>query len=258
MGRTDPCVRLMIHFLDGVAMKKFGLMFVLLFLVAPAFAGTAVLSTTVGNHYMAANGNIPYNKPVMQSNLFIGLGQGFYANFWNSDSFEEWNTNSGSELDYSLGWGGKLLDSKFSASLDLSYYDLAKVGDFGAGNVFSPTVKLSRDFEYVVATLSYQRFDTSTGSSFVGGNMYGFGLSKSIAAEGAKYVSMSSYLEITYDGGVFGNSSGSLLRGNNTLNWTVFPNVVLTAPGVKYFVPVTIDDRRKSNATLFGGLKYIY
>lgn len=126
-------------------MKKMIIAVVVLVVMMAAAASAEVsgsVSTKMLTEYVSPVGFVFYDKPVQQSELFVALPAGFYADLWVSMPLDGRN-NFGKEVDYTLGWSGEFAGTGLWLNAGVSYYDCINLFT-SKGDVINPYAKLSK------------------------------------------------------------------------------------------------------------------
>jgi len=230
---------------------------------ASGWKPTVSLRSVYASKYLVfGTGAVLYDKPVIQTDLFVSFRNGVYLDLWNSTPFEGYNRNFGTEQDFGIGWAGPL--SKFgvkgplsSITLDIgtTYFDEPKVLTFGAKDILWSHAKLTKEFKWATIYGSFDNFLEMPGSPYKGGNVATFGASKGTSMFNG-LLNPSTSLALVYDNGGFGNDRGFLLKGGAELDWRITKRVTLILPQVTYYAPVGVDDSRKLDCVWFAGFCY--
>lgn len=76
------------------------------------------LSTTIWNQYLGASGDVTRKAPVFQVDLYLQLPYGFYFEPWISTDFNRnFSDDFGKEIDWSIGWAGKVKGFNFDTGV---------------------------------------------------------------------------------------------------------------------------------------------
>ena len=215
------------------------------------------LSSTFASKYLAfGSGAVLYDKPVLQSDLFVEFKNGLYVDLWHSTGFDDaWNNNLGDEVDYGVGWNGSI--KNFSISLGCTYFDEPNVFTLGGDDILYTKAFISRQYKHVGVTVGYENYTTMPDSGFQGGNLYSAGFNKSIPLIKDR-LTLNNSIAAVYDDGGFGYDDGFLLRGNIGLSLTVSKHLTLNVSSVNYYIPLSVHDARKTDAVVFVGFKYLF
>ena len=214
--------------------------------------------SVIADKYILSNGEETYNKPVIQSDLYIGFENGFFIDLWNSAPFEGYGQNLGTEQDYGIGWEGPL--SKFGfgkktiVSVGVTYCNEPKMTEFGMEDMVYSYVKLSQTTAGFNFYGMYESNIPMPKSSYHGGSLLSVGVSRKDSLLDKLDIDVS--FAPVYDSGNFGLNSGLFLKGGVGFNWLLEKNLTMILPQVNYYVPLTMHDSRSSAKTVAGGLSY--
>jgi uncharacterized protein (TIGR02001 family) len=215
---------------------------------------TVTLSSVVANKYLNQLGFELYDKPVVQSDLFISHRSGFYIDLWHSTGFDtRLNNNLGDEIDYGAGWNGTL--GKYFLHIGMNYFDEPNLFTFGRGDIIYTHVRIGREVGFVTLTVGYENFSTFPGTDFEGGNLFSLTANKDVSWWNNRLTTSASVAGV-YDDGCCGLDDGFFLKGSVAFIWNVNEHLSFTLPGVYYVLPLTINDVRTTDAMLSVGLTY--
>lgn len=223
---------------------------------------TFTINSVVANKYLAfGSGAVLYDKPVVQSDLFVSMENGLYIDLWNSKSFEgSWGGNLGDEVDYGLGWAGSI-GKGFGMDIGTTYFDEPTIFTLGSGDILYSHVKVSRafkpfaKFEPIVPFVSFENYSTMPDTGFQGGNLYSIGFSTCIPL--SRIFKITSTTIASYDDGGFGLRSGIILRQNVELNAQVSKRIRLIIPRLAGYLP-TMVDKREPQLVISGGASFTF
>lgn len=210
---------------------------------------TVNLSTKVWSEYLFTNGAIFHDKPVVQTDLFVGLPKGFYADLWWSAGLDGTDASSdfGDEIDYTLGWAGSL--GKLDVDLGITYIDLFELFDSGEdGDVLQPyielgqTLKLGEKHEFTLYTV-FQWHQPLKDSMSNGG--YLISGAKDLWQISPK-VSVSSEVSVLYDSGAYNYDDGLVGFANFEMSWQITKSFSMQLPSIKVAEPISTSDERKT------------
>jgi hypothetical protein len=193
--------------------------------------------------------------PGMQSLLLVCYQNGVSLSLWNTTNFKKWNSTLGSEVDYGIGWSGKIAPYT-TLDVGATYFDEPKVFTLGRGDIVYGHATVTREMYGLSASLGVERYDTMPKSGFQGGSLYSAGLSKKWPLSD-DMVTVSNSVALAYDDGGFGFKRGFLARGVVTVDWKATKRLTLTIPQVYWYAPF-MHDARKSNAMVYGGVGYVF
>ena len=211
--------------------------------------------SVVASKYLAfSSGGMLYDKPVVQSDLFVSFQNGLYADVWNSKSFEgSWGKSLGDEVDYGVGYG-RSLGKGFSFDIGVTYFDEPMAFTESVGDILYSHIKVCKAFKPVTVFACWENYTTMPGTAFEGGNLYSLGVSKQLNIW--KMLSASSSVAMTYDDGGFGMGKGFLAKGSIELDWAITKNLTLIAQQVNFYITISTHDSRDPDAVIFGGFSY--
>ncbi len=213
------------------------------------------LRSVIADKFILSNGDVSYDKSVIQSDLSLSFESGFYIALWNSTPLEKDEEGLGTELDYGFGWTGPFM-GKTVMDIGLSYCDVPILGRMGAvEDMIYSYVKLSHNVGGINLYGAVENNIPTPESSYRGGSMISVGISKSDLYLD-KNLNLYISLEPVYDTGNFGLKNGILVRGNVGFNWNVLENLIIVFPQANYYVPVKVHDGRTSNIAITSGFVY--
>lgn len=174
---------------------------------------SATLSFTFWSKYLSNSGGMVYlDRPVIQSDLNIGLPSDFYIDLWNSTGLNGggFSSDFGDEFDITLGWNHTFADSGVAVDIGVSYFDILPVGTFAASDIVQPFITISREWEisehqtvspYVRCELLWENGGDPNGEAYVH-----TGISHSVTiTEGFTFEQKA---DVCYDPGMFGLDAG--------------------------------------------------
>lgn len=109
-------------------------------LVSFTFASASELSTKTASQFVGSGGAVLVNSAVQQTNLFIPLANGFYADVWNSLSLD----GDDKEIDWTAGWSGSVV--ALNMNIGASYFDCGELFH-STGDIINPYAETSKTFE---------------------------------------------------------------------------------------------------------------
>jgi hypothetical protein len=216
---------------------------------------SVTFSSYWANQYLAFGGGaVLYDKPVVQSDLYVSFDNGLYLDLWSSTSLDtKWNNNLGDEVDYGIGWEKTI--RKYTVRIGFIYFDEPNVFTLGAGDIAYTHAKVSRPVYGITLCAGFENYITMPDSGFQGGNIFSVGLSKSVSLRKDK-LSLGASAALAYDDGGFGLDNGLLGRGNISATWKLTKKLSFIAPSVSWYAPLTIDDSRKFDTVVSAGFSY--
>lgn len=215
------------------------------------------VSSSVGDKYLGFNTGFLLSKsPVLQSDAFVAFPRGLYLDLWNSRTLKgRWDDQDfGNETDYCIGWGGSVAKG---ASLDASavYFDEPKPLKFGAGDIVLLRAALSKNVTSLLsASIGIEDFSTMPKTGYSGGMLFPAGLRFKVPLidDRVRFVASAA---MVYDTGTFGGDRGFLARGNIGADWSVTKRLTMKL-NANWYVPVTVHDRRTTDAMVTIGASY--
>jgi hypothetical protein len=209
------------------------------------------VSTDVLTQYICVNGQTGYTKPVQQTNLFAAHPSGLYIDGWFSFPHSGMD-NNGREIDafigysqpsYEVGFGYFLVEPLSKIKGDV-WYPYAKVA---VGSIFSTTFWMEATYVGLV--------DDPANNGFLGQAYAKYATSGIITSFGE--VTHTCRAGVMYDSGIFQRNAGLLAIYQGDLQWKLGPTLLLRAPTVKWFIPLT-DSDVKNDAMVGAGLTYSF
>ncbi len=216
---------------------------------------SVTFKSTYANKYLAfGSGSVLYDEPVMQSDLFIAFDSGLYLDLWNSKSFSgKWNGNLGNEVDYGIGWAGKVRD--FNVDIGVTYFDEPKMFNLKSGDIIYTHASISRECRKYLVSWTWENYITMPNTGFQGGNLFSARIYRGFQLIQDK-ATLNLSTALVYDDGGFGADDGFLQKGNVGIDWKITDHLMLNAPSVNYYVPISVHDARKTDTVIFAGLTY--
>jgi len=234
------------------ALLVLGMLFVMLsamVLIANAKASAAISSIVI-EKYIGASGAVCYDKPVIQTNVWVGWKSGFYVDLWNSSPFKGFNEvyNYGTEADYCIGFSHSLFKSKTIVDVYLSFCDEPSLGKVNGEDLFYNYLKLSRSTKNMMFWLQYDNVAFTAASSYNGANRFCIGAS---ATKKLSKLGVTAWVSPVLDTG-----HGVFLKGEVKAEWSLTKKFSIVLPGVKWFVPVQLNDGRIFEKAFYTGFNY--
>lgn len=206
-------------------------------------------NTTTWPSYIGGNGAVFHPKPVQQTSVTATAKSGFYANVWHSAALggRSLKPNFGSEIDGSIGWGGKF--RTFSLDTTLTWVGVTPLSHY-KGDVLQLSSSISRALPHGFGVSSTVNAVTPTKGTTPRRGMFfreGLNWGKSFGR-----ASVNSGVEVFHDSGTFGFQSGWLSRGSAMIAWRVNKHLKASVP-IRWNAPLsTLSDGRRRE--LQGGL----
>lgn len=194
--------------------------------------------TMVRSKYVGPDGLQFYGDPVSQSNITLNHKSGLYFDLWYSTGFNSKLSNDwDDEIDYTLGWSGKI--SQFNLSSSLSYFDNFKNFNFSYNDVVKGNIHLGypkqiKPWLKVVPYVDYITFIIpNKNTPFNGGNLYSIGFDNEITI--TEKVKITPLVQYTWDDGALGVKAGHFLKLSSNLNWTISKHFVWNVAEVTFY-----------------------
>ncbi len=236
--------------------KLAGILFLMLSLVFPLGAWSQTLTIQVKDKYLLGKDIVAYNKPVVQTDLFIPLIKGFYLDLWWSSGFNK-NLNGGfdDEIDYTVGWSGEV--KNLNLDLGVAYYNLFNLGRV-AGDILQPYFEFGKSFRIkeqhlltpyfrteIYFPVEWKGVDAKRGALIFGGVKYEW--------QALEYLTVSQKLAMVYDTGTFiASDRGFLGDYNLALSWKVTEKMSIDLPTFRAIVPLSNLNDGRETKTVFG------
>jgi len=196
--------------------------------------------TMVRSKYVGPDGLQFYGDPVIQSNFTLNHKSGLFFDLWISSGFNtKFSNDWDDEIDYTLGWSGKI--SSFLLNSSLSYFDdfdnfNFTYNDVGKGNIHLGYPKQIKPWLKVVPYVDYITFIIpNKNTPFNGGNMYSVGFDNEIII--TEKIKVTPLIQFSLDDGALGVKAGSLLKLASNLNWTLSKHFVWNVVEATFYSP---------------------
>jgi hypothetical protein len=209
--------------------------------------------------YIFSNGANIYDKPVIQSDLFLLSECGFMADFWYSmpADADKVGENYATEMELIVGWAGKV--KEYDLTLGVGYYDLYPAFSFGKTDYLLLPLEVSREFK-VVPSLKVSPFLRAESYFRLDGYQPGITQPRT----GLRYkwdvnsiLSVAGRAMAVYDPGIIGGDEVLIGNFESTLLWKFGDHLTVEFPFVKFVEPLTrVSDGRKSEVVWGFGATY--
>ncbi len=206
------------------------------------------LTSAFRSQYVFQNGYVTSDKPVIQSDLFIGTPSGLWLDIWSSvpTSFSRVGEDYATEEYVTLGWTGKL--HGFKLSFSVAYDELYPNMRIDGTDFIILAAEVSRPIE-VTSTFHLEPFIRSEMNFTLNGGVRGTTLPRF----GSRYiwqitsvVSLSGKGQVLYDPGMLGADEAFIGSIESSLNWKIGKHVSLEFPFVRGVMPLTnVNDGRR-------------
>lgn len=218
---------------------------------------TLGLSTKVWSKYLFISGVVYHDEPVAQTDLFVGLPKGFYADLWWSVGLDGTDASSdfGDEIDYTVGWAGSF--GKLDVDLGIAYFDSFELFDTGGdGDVLQPYIELSKTLKLgekhkLTPYTAFQwqqplKSSMSNGGYLIGGVSDLFQISPK--------VSVNSKVGVLYDTGAYNYDNGLVGFAKLEASWQLTKKFSMQLPSIMATKPISTSDERKTQVAFGLGL----
>ncbi len=229
-----------------------------LLLASPASGADFLLSSRIQSQYIAGNGAVFHDKPVLQSDLLISWKSGIYADLWHSSSleFDNWNKGSDDELDYIVGWsksfGSLTVDT---GALYMNFVDLNE----SRGDGIFPYLEISRTPQPKKSISPYLKVQPAfpvKGGLPKKGCYFAAGLNmtqqqKKSGPETRQKIS------VIYDTGAFGYEENTIGEYKFEMSYSFGKRTKIHLPSVSAYIPLSKPsdlDGRKTSVSVGTGL----
>lgn len=189
---------------------------------------------------LVMNGKVPYDGPVVQSDVTVSWKNGLYFNLWGQSNLDG-HSNAGREVDATVGWNNRHL------KLGLTYFDLNPPLDASRADVLRPfleapwPIKIGERhtltpylrLEYLHAT---RQSETNSGTFSIVGLRHAWNATSTITLDHVGW--------LLYDSSVFRSDTGVMGRYELRVRWKVGEKLTIDPLLFKLSVPLSsIDDR---------------
>lgn len=188
------------------------------------------------------NGLVFYPDGVIQGNITLAHKSGFFLDLWYSTGFNtDWSTDWDDELDYTLGWNGKVNNLDLTASI--TYFDDYSVGTMPYNDVVKGFVRLGLPTKKISEHVNLTPFGSYVGyivpdnkTPFEGGNVYALGLDSEITL--TSRLKIASSTSLGWDDGGFGIKPGYIFKHSSTVNVPVSKHFTWNVIEATIYVPL--------------------
>jgi hypothetical protein len=243
-------------------MGFFGI-FLLSISLARASDVTTSATTKVLSQYVGTTGVVYYDRPVLQSDIFVLLPRGFYFDIWWSTGFDDnFSGNFDDELNWTLGWS-RQLPAHLTLDLGIVYYDTYELFDSPGpvGDTLQPYLQISRGFNigHAHSFIPFVRLEYQSplkkGMSSGLYTQIGVGHTWSIT----NMLSLGHELRLLHDSGAFGFESALIGSYKAGVSFKPFSALMLTLPSVQIISPLTdVSDERETEIIYGFGLNFTF
>jgi hypothetical protein len=199
-------------------------------------------------------GYVIYDKPVIQSDLEIGLPFGFRANVLNSKSLNGgWGETLGDEMDYTIGWRGGIVRN-LNLDVSVTFLDELHLFQMGEDDIFYSRFHLSYTHNDWSFSGIWENYSTYSDGHLTGGDLLGFGVTKEFALVG-EWLILEAETATLYNTEAL-HREGFFQRGMLALGWEIAEGLTMIAPRVDFYIPFENHHHKVNDAVVFAGLKY--
>ncbi len=246
-------------------MRKIALVLMCVLMGMPGISLADHFSTQIKDKYVLGKGLNIYDDPVIQRDVFVELGRGFYVDLWWSTGLDEPNLNLGNddEVDWTTGWKGEV-GGNCKLDIGIAYFDLTKIFSIEEGDVIQPFAELGRKYE-LDSRHSFTPYIRAVGLVPIGwdkdarsGAHIFLGLKHDW--QPCELLGVSQKFAVMYDTGTLVSSDRGFLGNYDLgLNWKVSKRATVNLPSFKLISPISdLDDGRKTQHVVGGGITFSF
>lgn len=214
-----------------------------------------IVSTKVLSRYVGSSGLLAHEKPVLQTDLYLLLPKGFYADLWHSVGLDGTSMSSdfGDEIDYTFGWTGGDVKG-LGVDVGVTYLDLVDLFD-GRRDLLYPYLEVNRKFplfekSFFIPYVRVERYFPLASESFDGGTYLQAGMRH--LWDPISLLTISQRVGVLYDDGAFGLGAGFVGQYNLNLGVNVAKGITLDVPTVKFTAPMSSFSDGRETQTVIG------
>jgi hypothetical protein len=239
--------------------RFFGIIFGFLFVANVTFGWTwpeVSIRSVFGTQFLdPGTGYVIYDKPVIQSDLEIGLPFGFRMNVLNSKSLNDggWGETLGDEMDYTLGWRGAIIKN-FGLDVSVTFLDELHLFQMGEDDIFYSRFHFSYTHNEWRFSGIWENYATFSSGHLTGGDLVGIGVSKEFALVG-EWMVLETETATLYNTGAL-HREDFFQRGMVSLGLEITEGLTVIAPRIDFYVPFQHGRHQENDAVVFMGLKY--
>lgn len=224
----------------------------------PALGAEFNISTKLQSQYLAGNGAIFHDRPVIQSDLMVSFKNGIYADIWHSSSleFDNWNRGSDDEIDYMVGWTHVF--PKFNVDTGVLYMNFVDL-NYDKGDGILPYLELNRTPKRKQSWSPYVKFQPAfpvKGRLPQKGYYLAGGLS-SVQQQRKSGPEIRQKLSVIYDSGTFGWEENTIGEYKFELSYKFGKRTRVVFPSATAYIPLSKpsgSDGRKTCVSVGTGL----
>ncbi len=248
--------------------------FVAFLLVAVSAANAAnagdyslTFSTRVLSRYVSSSsGAVFSDRPVSQSEMFVTMpNKGLWFHVWLSKGLgdTDFNYNYSNEVDYGVGWTGKLKEAK--VTIGIYYYDMIKTFQMPSGDIYSPFLEISKDFSLASGKHTfapYGRFEY-----FLPVDRDKWSGTRTFSHVGLRHIwkisskwGVSQQARGIYDSGGLGGAEHTILGMYSlAVNWCVAESLTVNPLAYTFSTPLSaVSDGRAPQNIIGMGISYVF
>ncbi len=213
-------------------------------------ASSVSFKSNILSQYVDTDGQVYYNKPVVQSEITIPLSHGFYIDVWHSAGINM-RTGDGNELVTSIGWSK---EGKVSVDMGVSYYDFPTFFHGPKNDLYVAYGKVSKIFRYnygsLEPALELTHYKSGKGSD-------GGGSRAKISVEYSRklYSDLTYIASIVHDNGTFDSASAWVTSHELSFGWKI-GKVTIKLPSIAAYVPLSTHSGRKISMVCGFGISF--
>lgn len=226
-----------------------------------------MFGSTIWSKYVSSTGGECYKNPVIQSYIEVTHNPtGFYFEVWHSgeSGHEIFNNENGgaTEIDYTLGWIGKLGDltgittGNLDVKASMSYWDCGKLG----GNKEEDTLYWKLQLSKFIRI--NKRHNITPFANIGLYNPYGIGngtcikLGMGHSWQLNYFASINTEVATILDSGIYNHDRGIIGFLETSLRMNLGKGLTLIIPSVKITTPLqSLKDDRKTEVVIGGGFE---
>lgn len=225
-------------------MKTLSILLLLLLNITSSFAQQFTISgqNIVRSGYAGFDdGALVFDGLVIQGNVTFSSESGLFIDVWYSQDTENSQASWGDEVDYTIGWNGKLSEN-ISLSVSLSYFDNHLLGQVPFNDLIKSGFKVSWEnissssrFELTPFVAYSNFFVPDKETTFDGGNVYSIGVDSQIHVN--EKISLASSTSFVWNDGAFKTSPGPMFKHTSSLNYKKDEKITWHIIETSFYVP---------------------
>jgi hypothetical protein len=220
---------------------------------------TVMVNSSFRSKYLFSSGANLYDKPVVQSEVFVSLVNGIFLDVWNSVPvcLHELGDNYATEIFTTVGWMGNI--KEYTIQAGLSYEDIHHTLHFEASDYIILSSEVLREFKkgkmsvspFARTEVNFTRNGSSNGDVFVKmGSRYEYSLCPLLTLKGK--------MMVVYDPGIAGGNVAWV--GNIDMGlWWKWARANIEFPYIRFVQPLTrVTDGRKADIVYGAGMTFTF